>query len=116
MQIAERKNGDVVVLDLKGKITLGEGDELLKDKVNSLVNQGHRKIVLNLAEVPYIDSAGLGEIVRTYTTVSRQGGRLKLLGLTKRITDLLSITKLLTVFETFDSEDDAVRSFSAAQV
>jgi len=116
MQIAERKNGDVVVLDLKGKITLGEGDELLKDKVNSLVNQGHRKIVLNLADVPYIDSAGLGEIVRTYTTVSRQGGRLKLLGLTKRITDLLSITKLLTVFETFDSEDDAVRSFSAAQV
>ena len=114
MQIAERKNGDVVLLDLKGKITLGEGDELLKDKVNSLVNQGHRKIVLNLAEVPYIDSAGLGEIVRTYTTVSRQGGRLKLLGLTKRITDLLSITKLLTVFETFDSEDEAVRSFSAS--
>src|SRR6476620_6358144 len=114
MQIAERKNGDVVVLDLKGKITLGEGDELLKDKVNSLVNQGHRKIVLNLAEVPYIDSAGLGEIVRTYTTVSRQGGSLKLLGLTKRITDLLAITKLLTVFETFESENDAVQSFSAS--
>jgi anti-sigma B factor antagonist len=114
MQIVERKNSDVTVLDLKGKITLGEGDELLKDKVNSLVNQGHKKIVLNLAEVPYIDSAGLGEIVRTYTTVSRQGGSLKLLGLTKRITDLLSITKLLTVFETFDSENDAVRSFSAS--
>jgi len=114
MQIVERTNGGVIVLDLKGKITLGEGDELLKDKVNSLVNQGHRKIVLNLAEVPYIDSAGLGEIVRTYTTVSRQGGSLKLLGLTKRITDLLSITKLLTVFETFDSESDAVRSFAAS--
>jgi anti-sigma B factor antagonist len=112
MQIEERAVGDVVVLDLKGKITLGEGDELLKDKVNSLVNQGHKKIVLNLAAVPYIDSAGLGEVVRTYTTVSRQGGSLKLLNLTKRITDLLSITKLLTVFETFDSESEAVRSFS----
>jgi anti-sigma B factor antagonist len=104
----------VVLLDLKGKITLGEGDELLKDKVNSLVNQGHKKIILNLADVPYIDSAGLGEVVRTYTTVSRQGGSLKLLNLTKRITDLLSITKLLTVFETFDSENEAVRSFSAS--
>ena len=114
MQIEERTVGDVMVLDLKGKITLGEGDELLKDKVNSLVNQGHKKIVLNLAEVPYIDSAGLGEVVRTYTTVSRQGGSLKLLNLTKRITDLLSITKLLTVFETFDSENEAVRSFSAS--
>jgi len=114
MQISERNNGAVIVLDLKGKITLGEGDELLKDKVNSLVNQGHKKIVLNLADVPYIDSAGLGEIVRTYTTVSRQGGSLKLLNLTKRITDLLSITKLLTVFETFDSENEAVRSFSAS--
>ena len=114
MQIEERSVGDVKVLDLKGKITLGEGDELLKDKVNSLVNQGGKKIILNLAEVPYIDSAGLGEIVRTYTTVSRQGGSLKLLHLTKRITDLLSITKLLTVFETFESENDAVRSFSAS--
>ena len=116
MQIEERSVGDVVVLDLKGKITLGEGDELLKDKVNSLVNQGHKKIVLNLAGVPYIDSAGLGEVVRTYTTVSRQGGSLKLLNLTKRISDLLSITKLLTVFDTFDSEADAVRSFSSARV
>ena len=114
MQIEERTIGDVTLLDLKGKITLGEGDELLKDKVNSLVNQGHKKIVLNLADVPYIDSAGLGEVVRTYTTVSRQGGSLKLLNLTKRITDLLSITKLLTVFETFESENEAVRSFSAS--
>jgi len=114
MQIEERPVGDVIVLDLKGKITLGEGDELLKDKVNSLVNQGQKKIVLNLGGVPYIDSAGLGEIVRTYTTVSRQGGSLKLLNLTKRITDLLSITKLLTVFETFEAEDEAVRSFSAS--
>ena len=112
MQIDQRSVGDVIVLDLKGKITLGEGDELLKDKVNSLVNQGHKKIVLNLAEVPYIDSAGLGEIVRTYTTVSRQGGQLKLVNLTKRITDLLMITKLLTVFETFDTESEALKSYS----
>ena len=114
MQIEERMVGDVMVLDVKGKVTLGEGDEMLKDKVNSLVSQGNKKIVLNLAEVPYIDSAGLGEIVRTYTTVSRQGGSLKLLNLTKRITDLLSITKLLTVFETYDSESEAIRSFSAS--
>ena len=111
MQIEERKVGDVVVLDLKGKITLGEGDELLKDKINSLVNQGYTKLLLNLEGVPYIDSAGLGEIVRTYTTVSRQGGKLKLLNLTKRIQDLLAITKLLTVFETYDSEDEAIKSF-----
>ena len=114
MQIEERAVGDVMILDLKGKITLGEGDELLKDKINSLVNQGHKKIILNLAGVPYIDSAGLGEVVRTYTTVSRQAGSLKLLNLTKRITDLLSITKLLTVFETFETENEAVRSFSAS--
>ena len=114
MQIEERSVAGVVVLDVKGKITLGEGDELLKDKINSLVNQGRKQILLNLAGVPYIDSAGLGEIVRTYTTVSRQGGSLKLLNLTKRITDLLSITKLLTVFETFDTENEAVRSFSAS--
>jgi anti-sigma B factor antagonist len=114
MQIDERSAGDVTILDLKGRMTLGEGDESLKDKVNSLVQQGRKKIVLNLTEVPYIDSAGLGAIVRTYTTVSRQGGNLKLLGLTKRITDLLSITKLLTVFETYETEADAVRSFSSS--
>ncbi|HXG89417.1 MAG TPA: STAS domain-containing protein [Vicinamibacterales bacterium] len=112
MDIAERMVTDVTVLDLKGKMTLGEGDELLKDKINSLLQQGKKKLVLNLEGVPYIDSAGLGEIVRTYTTVSRQGGSLKLLNLTKRIEDLLSITKLLTVFETFDTEQEAVSSFS----
>ena len=114
MLIEERATGDVTILDLKGKMTLGEGDEILKDKVNSLTMQGRKQIVLNLQAVPYIDSAGLGEIVRTYTTVSRQGGSLKLLGLTKRITDLLSITKLLTVFETYENEADAVRSFPSS--
>jgi anti-sigma B factor antagonist len=112
MEIAERTVSDITVLDLKGKMTLGEGDELLKDKINSLLAAGKKKLVLNLEGVPYIDSAGLGEIVRTFTTVSRQGGSLKLLNLTKRIEDLLSITKLLTVFETFDSEPDAIKSFS----
>ena len=114
MQIEERSAGDVTILDLKGKMTLGEGDEILKDKINSLVLQGKKKLVLNLADVPYIDSAGLGEIVRTYTTVSRQGGSLKLLSLTKRITDLLSITKPLTVFETYDPESDALPSLPSS--
>jgi anti-sigma B factor antagonist len=111
MQIEERVVNDVTILDLKGKITLGEGDEALKDKINSLVLQSRKRILLNLADVPYIDSAGLGEVVRTYTTVSRQGGQLKLVNLTKRITDLLSITKLLTVFETFDSEAEALKTY-----
>jgi anti-sigma B factor antagonist len=90
---------------------IGEGDELLREKVNGLVEGGTTKILLNLAEVPYVDSAGLGEIVRCYTTVSRKDGKLKLLNLTKRLQDLLSITKLLTVFESFDSEEDAVKSY-----
>jgi anti-sigma B factor antagonist len=113
MQIEERVVDDVTILDLKGKMTLGEGDELLKDKINSLLGSNKKKLLLNLEGVPYIDSAGLGEIVRTYTTVSRQGGKLKLVNLTKRITDLLSITKLLTVFETFESVPEAVKSFKA---
>jgi len=116
MQIHQRSVGDVTIIDLSGKMTLGEGDELLRDKVNSLIAQAQKKLVLNLAEVPYIDSAGLGEIVRTYTTVSRQGGVLKLLALTKRIQDLLAITKLLTIFETFDTEDEALKSFSSTGV
>ena len=113
MEIAERIVGDVTVLDLKGKITLGEGDELRKNKINSLLASSRKNMVVNIEGMPYIDSAGLGEVVRTYTTVSRQGGSLKLLNLTKRIQDLLSITKLLTVFETFDTEAEAVKSFSA---
>jgi anti-sigma B factor antagonist len=116
MHIHERFVGDVTIIDVNGRMTLGEGQEMLRDKVNSLIQQGQKKLVLNLAEVPYIDSAGLGEIVRTYTTVSRQGGALKLLSLTKRIQDLLAITKLLTVFETFDTEPDAVGSFGSKGV
>ena len=98
MHIDEWWFGDAVVLNLKGQITLSGGDQLLKNKVKSLVNQGQKKIVLDLADVPYIDSAGLGEIVGIYMTVSRQGGSLKLQNPTKRITDLLSMTRLLTIF------------------
>ena len=116
LQIGQRVVSGVTILDLKGKITLGEGEELLKKEIDSLIQKDQKKLLLNLEGVPYIDSAGLGEIVRTYTTVSRQGGSLKLLSLTKRITDLLAITKLLTVFETYDTEPDAVRSFSSANV
>jgi anti-sigma B factor antagonist len=111
MHIDERKVGDITILDLKGKMTLGEGDEMLRNKINAVSSAGVKKILLNLGEVPYIDSAGLGEVVRTFTTVSRQGGSLKLLNLTKRIQDLLAITKLLTVFETYDSESEAIKSF-----
>ena len=113
MKIEERALENVVVLDLKGKLTIGEGDELLKETIQKLMDQGHNKLLLNLEDVPYVDSAGLGEIVRTYTTVSRQGGSLKLVNLTKRITDLLAITKLLTVFDTFESEAEAVSSFQS---
>ena len=111
MEIEQRPSGDVMILDLRGKLTIGSGDELLKDKIRSLIQQGHRSLLLNLAAVPYVDSAGLGAIVSSYTTVSREGGSLKLLGLTSRIKDLLAITKLLTVFDTYESESDAVASF-----
>jgi anti-sigma B factor antagonist len=113
MQIDERVVGDVTVLDLKGKLTLGEGDQQLRDKVSTMILEGHKKLLFNLEAVPYIDSAGLGEIVKTYTTVKRQGGSLKLVNLTKRIEDLLLITKLLTVFEVYDNEADALKSYAS---
>src|SRR5436190_18600105 len=117
MQIAERTVGDVMIVDVAGKVTLGEGgDTILKDKLRSLVQQGHRKLLLNLAGVSYVDSAGLGAIVQSYTTVTNQGGGLKLVNTTKRIHDLLAITKLLTVFDTFDNESEAVTSYSGAAV
>jgi anti-sigma B factor antagonist len=111
MKITERLVGDVVILDLQGKILIGEGDDQLREAVTKLADSGKTKILLNLADVPYVDSAGLGEVVRCYTTVSRKGGKLKLLNLTKKIQDLLAITKLLTVFETYDNEEEAIKSF-----
>ena len=111
MQISERESGTVAILDLSGKITLGEDGTLLKDKLHSLLHQGKKNVLLNLGQVQYVDSAGLGALVSAYTTVTREGGSLKLLNITRKLQDLLSITKLLTVFETFDSEDEAIRSY-----
>jgi anti-sigma B factor antagonist len=112
MTITERKSGDVTILDVEGKILLGEGDVQLKRKIDELIERKETKLLLNLANVPYMDSGGLGEIVRSYTTVKRAGGELKLLNATKRISDLLTITKLITVFEIFESEAEGVKSFA----
>jgi anti-sigma B factor antagonist len=111
MEMQERTVGDVTVLDLKGKLLMGETDEALRQKIKDLSESGKTKILLNLSEVPYMDSAGLGGLVSCYTTVNNKKGKLKLVGLTSRLQDLLSITKLLTVFETFDSEEDALKSY-----
>jgi anti-sigma B factor antagonist len=108
MQIDKEQRDGIAVLRCKGKMTLGEGDELLRDAVQSTLNEGTTKIVLDLSEVPYIDSAGLGEIVRSYSLTVRQEGTVVLVGLTKRIEDLLSITKLMTVFQVFESTDQAI--------
>jgi anti-sigma B factor antagonist len=110
MKIDVRTIGDAKILDCSGKITLGEGTMSIRNTVRDLLNSGSKKIILNLAEITYIDSAGIGELVSTYTTVVNNGGRLKLLNLTKKIHQLLTITKLLTVFETFDNEEAALES------
>lgn len=111
MHIEQRAVGNVMVVDVQGQIRLGEGDVLLRDKLQSLIHQGYKHLVLNLSNVSYVDSAGLGEIAHAYATATRHGGTLKLAGLTKRIKDLLAITRLLLVFETFDTDADAVESF-----
>jgi anti-sigma B factor antagonist len=113
MTIQERIVGSVAVLDLNGKLVLGDGDMLLKDKVHSLVFQGHKQIALNLGGVSYMDSSGLGALVAASVTAKSNGGQIKLVNLTKRLQDLLSIAKLLTVFESFDNEAEALASFSA---
>lgn len=112
VKLNSRQVGDVTVLDVSGRITLGEGSSALRDALRDLVSKGHKKILLNLGEVSYIDSSGIGELVSGFTSVSNQGGQLKLLGLTKRVKDLLQITKLYTVFEVHDDEAAAIRSFS----
>ena len=111
MKIESRTVGDVRILDCSGKITLGEGTMSIRNTVRDLLQSGHKKIVLNLADINYIDSSGVGELVSTYTTVVNNGGRLKLLNLTKKIRELLAITKLLTVFEAYDDEKRALASF-----
>jgi anti-sigma B factor antagonist len=107
-----RQVDGVTVVDLSGRITLGEGSTILRDTVRELLGRGQKKILLNLGDVNYIDSSGIGELVSGYTTVTNQGGHLKLLNLTKKVRDLLQITKLYTVFDVFDEETTAIRSFT----
>jgi len=111
MKTSTRQVSGVTVVDLSGRITLGEGSVLLRDPVSDLVTKGQRKIPLNLGDVTYIDSSGIGELVSAFTTVRNQGGELKLLNLTKKVHDLLQITKLYTVFDVKDDEAAAVAAF-----
>ena len=112
VKLSTRQVGDVSVIDVSGRITLGEGSSALRDTLRDMVSKGQKKILLNLGEVSYIDSSGIGELVSGFTTVANQGGQLKLLSLTKRVKDLLRMTKLLTVCDVYDDEAGAVRSFS----
>jgi anti-sigma B factor antagonist len=111
MKITTRTNGDVQILDCSGKITLGEGTMAVRNRVRDILQSDGKKIILNLADVSYIDSSGIGELVSTYTTVTSNGGQLKILKLNKKVKELLTITKLLTVFQIFDDEKTAVDSF-----
>lgn len=111
VKLNTRHVGDVTVIDAVGRITLGEGSSVFRETIKDLVTKGNKKVLLNLAEVSYIDSSGIGELVSGFTSVSNAGGSLKLLNLTKRIQDLLQITKLYTVFEVFDNEAKALSSF-----
>jgi anti-sigma B factor antagonist len=113
MQIDERMNGDVTVMKVTGDITLNQGgDVLLKDKVQSLLQQGRKKLVLDLGNVSYVDSAGLGQLVQIHATAKSNGGSLRLVNVTKRLKELLVVTKLVTIFDSYDSEADAVASFT----
>ena len=111
LTINERNAGNVTILDLSGRITIGEGSVQHREAVRRLLEQGHKNLLIDLGQVDYVDSSGIGELVSCYTTTKNQGGQLKLLNLTKKIKDLLSITKLLTVFETFDDEGSALASY-----
>ena len=111
LKATARESGGVTVIDLSGRITLGEGSALLRETLRDLLNKGHKNIVLNLGDVNYIDSSGIGELVSGFTSVKNQGGELKLLHLTKKVHDLLQITKLYTVFDVHSDEHAAVSSF-----
>ena len=111
VKLNTRQVGDVSVVDVAGRITLGEGSSALRDLMRELVGKGQKKILLNLGEVSYIDSSGIGELVSGFTTVTNNGGELKLLNLNKRVKDLLQITKLYTVFDVHEDEASAIRSF-----
>ncbi len=111
LNIKERQAGDVTILDMDGKITIGDGNVALRSAIRRLIEEGKKKILLNLGGVGYVDSSGIGELVSSYTTIQREGGQLKLLNLTQKIQDLLGITKLLTVFDTYTEEAQALNSF-----
>ena len=111
MKFSTRKMEAVAVIDIEGKIQLGEGDVEIKQEVNDLLKRGNKNILLNLTKVPYMDSAGLGEIIRCFTAVRKVGGNLKLLGPNERLIDLLTITKLINVLDWFDDETEAITSF-----
>jgi|PlaIllAssembly_1097288.scaffolds.fasta_scaffold825615_1 anti-sigma B factor antagonist len=114
MKISEREAGDITILDVEGRIMFGDGEESFRDAVTRILESGRVKLVINMAGVPYIDSAGISQLVRTFVTSSRKGGGMKLLHLTTRVRELLNITRLLTVWEAFESEEEAVGSFAAA--
>src|SRR5690242_2551294 len=114
MKATVRQVDPVTVVDISGRITLGEGCSQLRDLIRDQVSKGHKKVLLNLADVTYIDSSGIGELVSAFTAVSNQGGQLKLLNLTKKVHDLLQITKLYTVFDVHDDEAKAITSFDKA--
>lgn len=111
LNISERQVGDITILDMDGKITIGEGSVALRTAIRRLLEEGKKKILLNLAKVNYIDSSGIGELVSSYTAIGKEGGQLKLLNLTQKLEDLLTITKLLTVFDVYDNEEEALASF-----
>jgi anti-sigma B factor antagonist len=111
MTVSERIIDNVTILDIAGNVTLNDGSEQVRDKVRSVLQQGQKFLLVNLSKVSYMDSAGLGELVQAYSTVAKQGGKLKLVSPTKRLQDLLVITKLATVFDSFDDETKAVASF-----
>ncbi|HEV2764943.1 MAG TPA: STAS domain-containing protein [Pyrinomonadaceae bacterium] len=111
LNIKERQAGDVTILDMDGKITIGEGSVAMRSAIRRLLEEGKKKILLNLAGVSYIDSSGIGELVSSYTTTNREGGQLKLMNLTQKINELMVITKLATVFDTFDDEGRALNDY-----
>ena len=107
-----RKRDDVTIIDVKGKVTIGAGDLELRNAIHQAVNDGSKKVVVNLGGVSTIDSSGVGELVSSYTTVTNRGAKLKLVNLPPKVQDVLTITQLITVFDVFDTEDEAVRSFA----
>ena len=111
LDVKERQAGDVTILDLRGEVRIGEGSIALRDAIRNLADTGKNKLLLNLAGVSYIDSSGIGELVSSYTAIGKEGGQLKLLNLTQKLQDLLTITKLLTVFDVYESEAEALNSF-----